>query len=1022
MSCRKLLFVPFVLALVVAVAPLGCGGDGDSEEEGPAHSDDLADVETTPDGASEDDGPADNDKGSDTTPPGTDCGPTIIVDATALPWSTAADLSGGAEDNMSHGPGACDGSAAAGGAGRPDHVYAFAPPLSAVYTITLSTGKVSGARLYVTTACGAVAAGDCEATATQIGGDDIVLSLALDDAHSYYLVVDSDGGSPTILDTYELAVSAPCQPSCEGKECGDDGCGLACAACDDGYLCTAENTCFEVPKVCTPIDSVSCESSVPADFSTKGFDASNAFGSYSCDEAAGKDFGKGWELTWTFESTVDQVVTVSGPDAKDLRLSVLAGDKCEDGGSNCVAHGDPQSLTFGATKDTDYHLVFDSVGATPVAAVGFEIACCIKDCAGKECGPDGCGGLCGAGTCESGACVEGACTEVPSECTAIAAVECNAPGADPATYGPYDNLSAGVTTAFSSYSCQEGSGDYGVSAELVWSLTAPADAIITVTGADTETHVLAVIRDTGGGCVDTEASCAAAGTAAATFDAAEGETVYLVWDSAEAPFVTGLGFEVSCCFPACDGTTCGDDGCGGTCTCGEGLLCFDGLCEEPQPGESCDVPQEITGGFPQTIALDTTAFHDLYTVAPGTCDPGFFGPLGGEAPDVVFALTPELSGTHTFTLDPPGFDGILTVATECSDLTTGCLAFGNGLTEDVLDAELVAGEVYFIIVDGSGPGQGGAATLTIKAPCAPECLDKDCGSDGCGGSCGSCATGELCAEDFACDAAVDECVPALEVACGETLSGLSMTSPDASYAFDAYSCQPGAADYSASTELTATLVSPGDVSITLALTDAADVHLVLVSDGGEGCTPTEETCLGVGEDGLTFDATADATYHVIMDSPTAADTSFSLTVSCVVGTAGGDACDDPSVIVPSPGATVTIAGDTTGYADKYAGTPCDAGLTGTGQPDVIYALTPEVTGTYTFDLDYAIFASPGLLYVLTACGDETSCLAFKNFFPGPPFNGGPLAVELEAGVPYSIVVDSGGALEVGPFQLTITMP
>ncbi len=34
----------------------------------------------------------------------------------------------------------------------------------------------------------------------------------------------------------------------------------------------------------------------------------------------------------------------------------------------------------------------------------------------------------------------------------------------------------------------------------------------------------------------------------------------------------------ACCTPNCDGTLCGDDGCGGSCACGEGMTCQDGSC------------------------------------------------------------------------------------------------------------------------------------------------------------------------------------------------------------------------------------------------------------------------------------------------------------------------------------------------------------------------------------------------------------------------------------------------------------
>lgn len=32
----------------------------------------------------------------------------------------------------------------------------------------------------------------------------------------------------------------------------------------------------------------------------------------------------------------------------------------------------------------------------------------------------------------------------------------------------------------------------------------------------------------------------------------------------------------------------------------------------------------------------------------------------------------------------------------------------------------------------------------INPPCTPNCTGKECGSDGCSGSCGTCPTGETC--------------------------------------------------------------------------------------------------------------------------------------------------------------------------------------------------------------------------------------------------------------------------------------
>ncbi|MGC4113278.1 MAG: hypothetical protein QM765_01090 [Myxococcales bacterium] len=36
------------------------------------------------------------------------------------------------------------------------------------------------------------------------------------------------------------------------------------------------------------------------------------------------------------------------------------------------------------------------------------------------------------------------------------------------------------------------------------------------------------------------------------------------------------------------------------------------------------------------------------------------------------------------------------------------------------------------------------ATFTCQASCVPNCLNRQCGDDGCGGICGSCRTGQTC--------------------------------------------------------------------------------------------------------------------------------------------------------------------------------------------------------------------------------------------------------------------------------------
>ncbi|MBT9554918.1 MAG: hypothetical protein IV100_02765 [Myxococcales bacterium] len=48
-------------------------------------------------------------------------------------------------------------------------------------------------------------------------------------------------------------------------------------------------------------------------------------------------------------------------------------------------------------------------------------------------------------------------------------------------------------------------------------------------------------------------------------------------------------------------------------------------------------------------------------------------------------------------------------------------------------------------------------------PCAPDCTDRECGPDGCGGTCGACLEDEFCSEDGSC---TPDCIPADELCNG----------------------------------------------------------------------------------------------------------------------------------------------------------------------------------------------------------------------------------------------------------------
>ena len=144
--------------------------------------------------------------------------------------------------------------------------------------------------------------------------------------------------------------NSECTPTCEGKECGSDGCGGQCGSCPPGMGCNEGFECI----ACEP----ECGGKTCGDDGCGG----------SCGECGA---GQGCIDFQCIECTPDCI-----------------GKECgEDGcGGQCGQCG------FGA----------DCVNGMCIS--------CTPNCAGKECGDNGCGGMCGACPpdykCDGGVCIE----------------------------------------------------------------------------------------------------------------------------------------------------------------------------------------------------------------------------------------------------------------------------------------------------------------------------------------------------------------------------------------------------------------------------------------------------------------------------------------------------------------------------------------------------------------------------------------------------------------------------------------
>lgn len=168
------------------------------------------------------------------------------------------------------------------------------------------------------------------------------------------------------------------------------------------------------------------------------------------------------------------------------------------------------------------------------------------------------------------------------------------------------------------------------------------------------------------------------------------------------------------CIPDCSEAICGDDKCGGSCgSCPTGTAC-------------------IAGNTCKPCACDTEecGFDECGKVCPNTCAAGESCVRGSCVP------------TGCMARKKPTCDACI-----CQDCVCGIDPFccaENGEWDAFCLTHLAVCRL------------SDAACTTNCPICVPDCEDRVCGSDGCGGSCGTCAGGAACDDQGLC------CIPNCE--------------------------------------------------------------------------------------------------------------------------------------------------------------------------------------------------------------------------------------------------------------------
>jgi predicted secreted protein len=394
-----------------------------------------------------------------------------------------------------------------------------------------------------------------------------------------------------------------------------------------------------------------------------------------------------------------------------------------------------------------------------VQSIGLRGAC-TPQCGGKSCGDDGCGGSCGSCGVGQVCSTSNQCVAAPARYRAGDTVQVEAFTSQLGTQLENNGTTVGYFDAGDSL-CFDGVDLTGVSSVDVSLASATTGGVFSlrrdgVTGAEL---ARTTVQATGGWGTWLTKSLPITATSGVHTLCIKGETgggiANFDWLklSGSAP-----------CTPQCGGTACGADGCGGTC----------GTCAA---GQSCNSSNQCVGGNSCTSSKLSPTSASASSVEGGN--------------SAASAIDGNVTGTRWSSLaaDPQWllidfgarrhFDHVVlrweTAASASYDIqvsdngttfqTVKSNAVGAGGVEDV--TALDAAGRYLRVYSKARKTQWGVSLWEVEvygdqnpscgSTCAPSCSGKQCGSDGCSGSCGVCATGQTCSATNQCVATPSTC-------------------------------------------------------------------------------------------------------------------------------------------------------------------------------------------------------------------------------------------------------------------------
>jgi len=358
----------------------------------------------------------------------------------------------------------CPGMKKSWGHNAADAVFSFAPAVAGDYNVKLTADF--DANLYATTDCNAIASSclGADQDEKKQGGESLLISL---DAEETVFVVVDGAYDEEHVGVYTVSFE-PCEASCEGRECGSDGCAGSCGTCGALEVCSGYQ-CIAAPGL--SCDATRKFSKIPYQHksNTAGFDDSHQLGCVGATAGAGEGAK---DVTYRFKSKNAGTFRFALSASFDARLDILG--ECAGEADSCIAgdEGSAPSVELVMEKGDIVYIVVDGVTVSDSGSYTFNATeLCFPQCDGKECGDDGCDGVCGICAAPADLCIEGGICSIPED---LPGNSCALPYAIPMDAELFEAL--GNTEAswnhygFGDHHCPGFVGKGGASADQVWFL------------------------------------------------------------------------------------------------------------------------------------------------------------------------------------------------------------------------------------------------------------------------------------------------------------------------------------------------------------------------------------------------------------------------------------------------------------------------------------------------------------------------------------------------------------------------